>query len=51
MASCYPRKRHARIHWKCCTSDPANAEMGLQLAMFAAQGYVVVMPDYHGYSG
>lgn len=32
-------------------SDPANAEMGLQLAMFAAQGYVVVMPDYHGYSG
>ncbi|HPU53214.1 MAG TPA: lipase family protein [Burkholderiaceae bacterium] len=32
-------------------SDPANGEMGLQLAMYAAQGYVVVMPDYHGYSG
>lgn len=32
-------------------SDPTNAEMGLQLAMFASQGYVVVMPDYHGYSG
>ncbi|MBP8307991.1 MAG: prolyl oligopeptidase family serine peptidase [Burkholderiaceae bacterium] len=32
-------------------SDPANGEMGLQMAMYAAQGYVVVMPDYHGYSG
>ncbi|MEN9315436.1 MAG: hypothetical protein RIS35_1829 [Pseudomonadota bacterium] len=30
-------------------SSPANAEAALQVAMFAAQGYVVVMPDYHGY--
>lgn len=30
-------------------SDPTNAEALLQVAMFAAQGYVVVMPDYHGY--
>jgi len=30
-------------------SSPQNGEAGLQLAMFAAQGYVVVMPDYHGY--
>ncbi|MFA7664489.1 MAG: lipase family protein [Burkholderiaceae bacterium] len=30
-------------------SDPANTEAGLQRAMFAAQGYVVVMPDYLGY--
>ncbi len=30
-------------------SDPANGEAGLQMAMFAAQGYVVVMPDYLGY--
>jgi hypothetical protein len=30
-------------------SDPTNAEAFGQLAIFAAQGYVVVMPDYHGY--
>lgn len=30
-------------------SDPQNGEAGLQMAMFAAQGYVVVMPDYLGY--
>ncbi len=30
-------------------SDPQNGEAGLQLTMFAAQGYVVVMPDYLGY--
>ena len=30
-------------------SSPTNGEMLLQLWMFAAQGYVVVMPDYHGY--
>jgi acetyl esterase/lipase len=32
-------------------SSPTNAEMNLQLWMYAAQGYIVVMPDYHGYSG
>lgn len=32
-------------------SSPTNAEMNLQLMMYAAQGYIVVMPDYHGYSG
>lgn len=32
-------------------SSPTNAEMNLQLMMYGAQGYVVVMPDYHGYSG
>jgi predicted esterase len=32
-------------------SDPTNGEMNLQLMMYAAQGYIVVMPDYHGYSG
>ncbi len=30
-------------------ADPANTEAALQMAMYAAQGYVVVMPDYHGY--
>ena len=30
-------------------SDPNNGEAGLRMAFFAAQGYVVVMPDYHGY--
>lgn len=30
-------------------SDPQNSEASLQAAMFAAQGYVVVMPDYLGY--
>lgn len=30
-------------------SDPTNGEAGLQMAYFAAQGYVVVMPDYLGY--
>jgi pimeloyl-ACP methyl ester carboxylesterase len=30
-------------------SDPANGEAGLQMAFFAAHGYVVVMPDYLGY--
>ncbi len=32
-------------------SDPSNIEATLQMAMYAAQGYVVVMPDYHGYGG
>jgi predicted esterase len=32
-------------------SSPTNGEMNLQLMMYGAQGYVVVMPDYHGYSG
>ena len=30
-------------------SDPTNGEAGLQMAFFAAHGYVVVMPDYLGY--
>ena len=30
-------------------SDPQNTEAGLQMGVFAAQGYVVVMPDYLGY--
>lgn len=32
-------------------SDPTNGETVVNLAFFAAHGYVVVMPDYHGYSG
>lgn len=32
-------------------SNPQNTEAGLQMAMLAAQGYVVVMPDYLGYGG
>ena len=31
-------------------SDPANGEMGLQMAMYAAQGYAVVATDYLGYA-
>lgn len=30
---------------------PTNTEAGLQMSMFASQGYVVVMPDYLGYGG
>lgn len=32
-------------------SSPTNGEAQLMMLMFAAQGYVVVMPDYLGYSG
>lgn len=32
-------------------SDPQNSEAQLLMAAFAAQGYAVVMPDYHGYGG
>jgi hypothetical protein len=31
------------------TSNPANSEAGLVAAMFAAQGYIVVAPNYAGY--
>ncbi len=41
---------HGTTVYKAFTmSDPTNGEAGLQMAFFAAQGYVVVMPDYHGY--
>lgn len=31
-------------------SDPTNGETVVNVAFFAAHGYVVVMPDYHGYA-